>query len=140
MKSQLFALQRRTLMIVFTIIMVAAGVIAFEKLGRLENPTFTIKTAVVATAYPGARPEEVEEEVTDVIEEAIQEMGQVKEIYTTSKEGYSFVYVDMNDSLKSHELSQVWDELRRKVNDVQGDLPPGAGHSVVNDDFGDVYG
>jgi multidrug efflux pump subunit AcrB len=140
MKAQLFALQRRTLMIVFTIITVAAGVIAFEKLGRLENPTFTIKTAVVVTAYPGARPAEVEEEVTDVIEEAIQEMGQVKEIYTTSQEGYSFVYVDMKNSLKSYELPQVWDELRRKINDVQGDLPPGAGPSVVNDDFGDVFG
>lgn len=140
MKSQLFALRKRTLMIVFTLLLVAAGVIAYENLGRLENPTFTIKTAVVATGYPGASPAEVEEEVTDVIEEAIQEMGQVKEIYSTSQEGYSFVYVDMKDTFKSHELPQIWDELRRKVGDVQGQLPPGAGPSVVNDDFGDVYG
>mgnify|MGYP001202693799 CR=1 FL=1 len=140
MKSQLFALQKRTLMIVFTILLVAAGVIAYENLGRLEDPTFTIKTAVVATAYPGASPAEVEEEVTDLIEEAIQEMGQVKEIYSTSQEGYSFVYVDMKDTFKSHELPQIWDELRRKISDVQGHLPPGAGPSVVNDDFGDVYG
>lgn len=140
MKSQLFALRKRTLMIVFTILLVAAGVIAYENLGRLEDPTFTIKTAVVATGYPGASPAEVEEEVTDVIEEAIQEMGQVKEIYSTSQEGYSFVYVDMKDTFKSYELPQIWDELRRKVADAQGQLPPGAGPSVVNDDFGDVYG
>lgn len=140
MKSQLFALRKRTLMIVFTILLVAAGVIAYEKLGRLENPTFTIKTAVVATGYPGASPAEVEEEVTDVIEEAIQEMGQVEEIYSTSQEGYSFVYVDMKKTFKSHELPQIWDELRRKIADVQGELPPGAGSSEVNDDFGDVYG
>jgi multidrug efflux pump subunit AcrB len=140
MKSQLFALRKRTLMIVFTILLVAAGVIAYENLGRLEDPTFTIKTAVVATSYPGASPAEVEEEVTDVIEEAIQEMGQVKEIYSTSQEGYSFVYVDMKDTFKSYELPQIWDELRRKVADAQGQLPPGAGPSVVNDDFGDVYG
>lgn len=140
MKSQLFALQKSTLMIVFTILIVVAGVMSYEKLGRLEDPTFTIKTAVVVTAYPGASPAEVEEEVTDVIEEAIQEMGQVKEIYTTSQEGYSFVYVDMKDTLKSHQLPQVWDELRRKINDAQGELPPGAGPSLVNDDFGDVYG
>lgn len=140
MKSQLFALQKRTLMIVFTILLVAAGIIAYENLGRLEDPTFTIKTAVVATSYPGASPAEVEEEVTDVVEEAIQEMGQVKEIYSTSQEGYSFVYVEMKDTFKSYELPQIWDELRRKVADIQGQLPPGAGPSVVNDDFGDVYG
>jgi multidrug efflux pump subunit AcrB len=139
-QSTLFALQKRTLMIVFTIILVAAGVLAYESLGRLEDPTFTIKTAVIATAYPGGSPAEVEKEVSDVIEEAIQEMGQVKEIYSTSQEGYSFVYVDMKDTFKSHELPQIWDELRRKINDVQGQLPPGAGPSVVNDDFGDVYG
>ncbi|SEA39175.1 Multidrug efflux pump subunit AcrB [Desulfuromusa kysingii] len=140
MKSQLFALRKRNLMIVFTILLVAAGILAYDNLGRLEDPTFTIKTAVVATSYPGASPAEVEEEVTDVIEEAIQEMGQVKEIYSTSQEGYSFVYVDMKDTFKSSELAQIWDELRRKVGDVQGELPPGAGPSVVNDDFGDVYG
>jgi len=138
--TKLFALQKRTLMIVFTILLVAAGVIAYESLGRLEDPTFTIKTAVVATAYPGASPAEVEEEVTDLIEEAIQEMGQVKQIYSTSQEGYSFVYVDMKDRFKSDELPQIWDELRRKISDVQGQLPPGSGPSVVNDDFGDVYG
>lgn len=140
MKPQLFALRKRTLMVVFTVLLVAAGIFAYENLGRLEDPTFTIKTAVVATAYPGASPSEVEEEVTDLIEEAIQAMGQVKEIYSTSQEGYSFVYVDMKDTFKSHELPQIWDELRRKVNDVQGSLPPGAGPSIVNDDFGDVYG
>ncbi|SHJ20503.1 Multidrug efflux pump subunit AcrB [Malonomonas rubra DSM 5091] len=139
-EKQLFALQKRTLMIVFTILLVAAGILAYENLGRLEDPTFTIKTAVVATAYPGATPAEVEEEVTDLIEEAIQEMGQVKEIYSTSQEGYSFVYVDMKDTFKSHQLPQIWDELRRKISDVQGQLPPGAGPSIVNDDFGDVYG
>ncbi|MBU1420105.1 MAG: efflux RND transporter permease subunit [Proteobacteria bacterium] len=140
MKPQLFALRKRTLMIVFTVLLVAAGIFAYENLGRLEDPTFTIKTAVVATAYPGASPSAVEEEVTDLIEEAIQAMGQVKEIYSTSQEGYSFVYVDMKDTFKSRELPQIWDELRRKVNDVQGSLPPGAGPSTVNDDFGDVYG
>ena len=127
-------------MLVFTVLLMAAGVYAYQNLGRLEDPTFTIKTAVVSTAYPGASPSEVEEEVTDLIEEAIQAMGQVKEIYSTSQEGYSFVYVDMKDTIQSEALPQVWDELRRKVNDVQGELPPGAGPSVVNDDFGDVYG
>lgn len=140
MKSQLFALQKRTLMLVFTVLLVAAGILAYENLGQLEDPTFTIKTAVVVTAYPGASPAEVEEEVTDLIEEAIQAMGQVKEIYSTSQDGFSFVYVDMKDEFKSYELPQIWDELRRKVSDVQGYLPSGANPSIVRDDFGDVYG
>lgn len=139
-REELFALRKRTLMVVFIILLIAAGTLAYNNLGRLEDPTFTIKTAVVATGYPGASPAEVEEEVTDLIEEAIQEMGQVKEIYSTSQEGYSFVYVDMKDTFKSRELPQIWDELRHKISDVQGQLPPGAGPSIVNDDFGDVYG
>ncbi len=138
--GRLFALRKRTLMMVFTLLLIAAGLFAYANLGRLEDPTFTIKTAVVSTAYPGASPAEVEEEVTDLIEEAIQELGQVKEIYSTSQEGYSFVYVDMKDTFQSRELPQIWDELRRKVGDVQNRLPPGAGPSIVNDDFGDVYG
>ena len=83
MKSQLFALRKRTLMTVFTILLVAAGILAYENLGRLEDPTFTIKTAVVATAYPGASPAEVEEEVTDLIEEACPRCH----VYMTPYEG-----------------------------------------------------
>lgn len=135
-----FALRKRTFMAVVIVMIVAAGIIAYGKLGRLEDPTFTIKTALVVTPYPGASPSEVEEEVTDVVEEAVQSMGQVKEVRSTSQEGLSLVYVDMQDDYRSHELPQIWDELRKKVSDVRGQLPPGAGPSIVNDDFGDVYG
>ena len=140
MNPAAFALKKRTVMVVMTILLIAAGFICYEKLGRLENPNFTIKTALVVTSYPGATPTEVEEEVADPIEEAIQSMGQLKEVYSTSQEGRSIVYVDIKDEYASHELPQIWDELRRKVGDMQGQLPPGAGPSVVNDDFGDVYG
>jgi multidrug efflux pump subunit AcrB len=135
-----FALRKQTFMVVLILMIAGIGVISFEKLGRLEDPTFTIKTALIVTPYPGATPLEVEEEVTQTIEEAIKAMGQVKEIYSTSQEGISFVYVDMKDTYKAPELPQIWDELRKKINDVQGALPPGAGPSIVRDDFGDVYG
>ncbi|MFI4912129.1 MAG: efflux RND transporter permease subunit [Sedimentisphaeraceae bacterium JB056] len=140
MNPAVFALRKRTVMVVMTLMAIGGGIWAFGNLGQLEDPNFTIKTALVATSYPGASPSEVEEEVTDVIEEAIQQMGQVKEIYSTSQEGLSIVYVDMKDEFLAGELPQIWDELRRKVNDCQGLLPPGAGPSIVNDDFGDVYG
>ena len=135
-----FALQKQTVMVVMTILLIIAGLVSYKKLGRLENPDFTIKTALVVTQYPGASPIEVEEEVTDPIEEAIVEMGQIKEVYSTSQEGLSMVYVDIKDTYNSNELPQIWDVLRRKINDVQGKLPAGAMPSVVNDDFGDVYG
>lgn len=135
-----FALKKRTIMFVLTLLIIVVGALSYQSLGRLEDPTFTIKTALVVTRYPGATPGEVEEEVTDAIEEAIQSMGQVDEVYSTSQESLSIVYVDMKDEYTSAELPQIWDELRRKINDVQGKLPPGAVPSLVNDDFGDVYG
>lgn len=135
-----FALRKRTVMVVMTIMLIAAGFLSYQKLGRLENPDFTIKTALVVTPYPGASPTEVEEEVTDPIEVAIQSMSQLKEVYSTSMEGVSIVYVDVQDNYTRTQLPQIWDELRKKIGDMQGQLPPGAGPSIVNDDFGDVYG
>ena len=140
MNPAAFALRKQTLMVVLTFMVVGMGLVAFEKIGRLEDPTFTIKTALIVTPYAGASPLEVEKEVTQTIEEAIKAMGQVKEIYSTSRAGLSFVYVDMKDAYTAPELPQIWDELRKKIRDVQGALPPGAGPSTVRDDFGDVYG
>ena len=140
MNPAAFALRKQTLMVVLILLIAGIGALSFEKLGRLEDPTFTIKTALIVTPYPGATPLEVEEEVTQTIEEAIKAMGQVKEIYSTSQEGLSFVYVDMKDTYKASDLPQIWDVLRKKINDVQSALPPGAGPSIVRDDFGDVYG
>ena len=135
-----FALQKRTIMVMLCVILVGAGILSYEKLGRLEDPGFTIKTALIVTPYPGAGPLEVEEEVTDVIEESIQSMDQIKEIYSTSEEGVSYIYVDMKDHYGSGELPQIWDELRKKVSQAAASLPPGAMTPKVNDDFGDVYG
>jgi len=127
-------------MVMVTVMLVGAGVVSYLHLGRLEDPTFTIKTALVVTPYPGASSTEVEEEVTDVVEEAIQQLGQLKEIRSVSQEGRSVIFVDIKDEYKSDALPQIWDELRRKVGSAQIHLPPGAGPSIVNDDFGDVYG
>ena len=135
-----FALRKRTVMATLVAVIVVVGVIAYDRLGRLENPDFVIKTAMVITRYPGASPEEVEEEVSDVLEEAIQSMGQLKEVRSMSQEGLSVIYAEMQDTYNAGDLPQIWDELRRKINDAQGSLPPGAGPSVVNDDFSDVYG
>lgn len=122
------------------LICLIGGLRGLMTLGRLEDPEFTIKEAVVTTPYPGASAIEVEQEVTDQLETAIQRLPQVKEVRSRSTPGMSQITVEMQSEYDSDTLPQIWDELRRKVNDTQGDLPPGAQPSVVNDDFGDVFG
>jgi len=125
---------------VITVLFLVVGWNSYQQLSRLEDPEFTIKDAVIMTQYSGASAAEVEEEVTNVIEKAVQEMGQLKKVESRSSRGLSLVQVTMQDKFDKASLPQVWDELRRKVNDAQRSLPPGAGPSLVNDDFGDVYG
>jgi len=140
MKITEFCLDNQTTTLVLTFVMIVAGLSAYQKMGRLEDPEFTIKDAVITTQYPGASAEAVEEEVTDEIETAIQQLGQLKEVKSQSYRGLSIVTATIKDQYDKETLPQVWDELRRKVSDAQMRLPPGAGPSMVNDDFGDVYG
>ncbi len=135
-----FSIKKKTITLVITVMLVVGGIQAFYDIGMLEDPEFTVKDAVVITAYPGASPREGEEEVTDRVETAIQQLGQLKKITSISKAGVSIVSVSIKDKYDKADLPQVWDELRRKVGDVQNKLPPGSMPSVVNDDFGDVYG
>ncbi len=140
MNPAAFCLKNRVVTIVFTFALLGAGILAYESMGRLEDPEFTIKDALVITPYPGASALEVEQEVTDEIEIAVQKLGQLKEIQSRSERGLSTVTVTIQDKYDKATLPQVWDELRRKVGDAQRHLPPGAGTSMVVDDYGDVYG
>jgi multidrug efflux pump subunit AcrB len=134
------AIRGKTITLVFAFVLLIGGLFSFSRLARLEDPDITIKDAIITTAYPGASAAEVEEEVTDRIEQAAQALGQTKYVRSNSMPGLSIVKVTIEDQYSSDELPQVWDELRRKVTDIQGQLPPGAGPSIVNDDFGDVFG
>ena len=122
------------------ILILLGGIWAYIKMGKLEDAPFTIKQAVVSTTYPGASPLEVQEQVTDIIEEAIQSLGELYYLKTDNRAGLSKITVYVKKEIRAHEMQQLWDKLRRKVNDVQSKLPNGAGPSVVNDDFGDVLG
>lgn len=134
------AIKNRKVTYTLSAIIFFIGIYAYMQLGRLEMPDFTMKIAVVMTPYTGASPSEVEREVTQVIEEALQRLPDIKELYSVSQDGLSIVYIEMSPNKTMAELPQIWDELRRKVNDCQSALPPGAGPSIVNDDFADVYG
>jgi multidrug efflux pump subunit AcrB len=135
-----YSIRKKTITWFLVLLLSLGGIAAYTGLGKLEDPSFTIKTAVVSTAYTGASPVEVEQEVTEVIESAIQQLGQVDKVRSLSQEGASVIYVDIKDTFTGKDLPQIWDELRRKVGDVQRMLPPGAGPSLVNDDYGDVFG
>jgi len=135
-----YAIRKRTITLFMTFLVFAGGILAYRNLGRLEDPEFTIKDAKVVTAYPGATPREVEEEVTDVLETEIQQLGQLDEITSMSKPGLSIITPTIKNKYDKSSLPQVWDELRRKVQAAQGKLPPGVSSSMVNDDFGDVFG
>ena len=125
----------------FTVALILVGGIgSFFSLGQLEDPEFTVKTAVITTQYPGASPEEVELEVTDRIELALQELNQLDYVASWSRTGESVVAVEIKTEYWSERLPQVWDELRRKIRDVQPSLPPGVGEPIISDDFGDVFG
>jgi multidrug efflux pump subunit AcrB len=135
-----FAIENRVLTLALTFVMLGGGLVSYQGLSRLEDPEFTIKDALVITPYPGASAMEVEEEVTDEIEIAVQALGQLDELESKSDRGLSSVTVSIKKQYDKSTLPQVWDELRRKVGDAQANLPPGAGPSLVVDDYGDVYG
>ena len=134
------AIDKRTVTYFGAFLVFAAGIAAFFSLGQLEDPDFTVKTAVVITQYPGAGPEEVEQEVTDRIELELQKLKQVDYLESYSRAGLSVVFVNFKPSYSSDVIPQLFDELRRKVRDVESALPPGTGRPIVRDDFGDVFG
>ncbi|MGF1765216.1 efflux RND transporter permease subunit [Aliivibrio kagoshimensis] len=135
-----FAIRQKTFVLFFTMLSVIAGIYSYFDLGKLEDPSFTVKTAVVVTLYPGASAEEVEYQVTDTIETKLQEMGNLHRLRSLSRSGMSMVFVDLKESLNSDELPQQWDLLRRKVNDVSLLLPSTAQLNIVQDEFSEVYG
>lgn len=135
-----YSMERKTTSWLLFLILLIGGLVALTQLGRLEDPKFTIKQAMVITPYNGASAQQVEEEVTYRLENAIQELSYVDNVRSISKPGLSQITVEMKSIYRAEHLKQIWDELRRKINDVKTQLPPGTGEPIVKDDFADVYG
>ncbi|HIF52156.1 MAG TPA: efflux RND transporter permease subunit [Thiotrichaceae bacterium] len=134
------AIEKKTVSYFAFVLIFIAGIAAFLSLGQLEDPDFTVKTAAITTYYPGASAEEVELEVTDRIELAIQQMKQIDYIKSWSRSGVSVIKVNIIPAYTADKIPQIWDELRRKIREVETSLPSGVGRPMVNDDFGDVFG
>lgn len=136
-----FSVNNRRIIFFLMGLLVLGGIVSYQKMGRLEDPEFTIKEALIITPYPGASADEVAQEITNPIENACQQLGQLDRVESQSMRGRSVVSAHIKARYHKDRIPQVWDELRRKINDVQSSLPPAArGRSIVVDDFGDVFG
>jgi multidrug efflux pump subunit AcrB len=133
-------LKQKALLNTILFAVVIGGLFAYLKVGKLEDAEIPIKSAVVITIYPGATAHEVELEVTDVLEKAIQKLENIDNISSRSLPGYSEITINIEQGVVSKDVPQLWDHLRRKVDAAKTSLPQGAHDPIVNDDFGDVYG
>jgi multidrug efflux pump subunit AcrB len=142
MNPGIFAMNNRLITMIVILASLVGGWNAYKNMSRFEDPEFTIRTAVIITQYPGATPTEVANEITEPLESAIQQMQEVESLKSTSSAGLSRINVEIKYEFSPSKaaLQAIWSKLRNKVNDAQSSLPPGAIASIVNDDFGDVYG
>lgn len=135
-----YSLRHRTIVWFVLALFVLGGVWAFMKMGKKEDSTFVLKTAVVTCTYAGATPYEVEQLISEPVARELQSMRRVKKVISESYYGFSKIMVELEAGTRAAEIPQLWDELRRKAMNVSSQLPAGAGPLSVNDDFSDVYG
>ena len=136
MKITELAIKNKVVTLTIVILAFIGGIFSYFSMPKAEDPGFTIRSAIVVTYFPGASPKRVEELVTDKIEEAVSEIPEIKEVKSTSKNGFSMVTVEVSN--KYDDMQPVWDKLRRKVSNLS--LPSNTIGPFVNDEFGDVYG
>ena len=135
-----YSILRPSVIIFFLTLILLGGIYAFEELGKREDSTFVIKSAIVICPYDGATPEEVENLVSKPLERGLRTLSSVYKITSESHYGYARLVVELHPSTPTEQIPQLWDELRRKVTDLRTQLPDGIGEITIVDDFGDVYG
>lgn len=140
MNLPVYSLENKKIIYFFLAIMLIGGIYSFFKLPKKEDSPFVIKQAVLVTQYPGATPQEVEKLITEPIEREIQSMSDVFQIKSESYFGMSKISIELQPTLAPDYMPVKWDELRRKVANIQPRLPSGASVINVSDDFGDVFG
>ncbi|MFO1345127.1 MAG: efflux RND transporter permease subunit [Rhodocyclaceae bacterium] len=134
-----WALRHRSMVLYLMIVLMAAGVLSYFKLGRAEDPDFTFKAMVVRTLWPGATAREVEEQVTERLEKKLQEAPWVDVIRSSSRSGESLLFVILKDYTPKKEVPNAWYEVRKKVGDIRHTLPAGVQGPFMNDEFGDTF-
>lgn len=135
-----YSMRNRSVVWFILVLFIVGGVWAFLQMGKKEDSTFVLKSAVVSCPYPGANPFEVEQLISEPLARELQSMQRVKKITSESYYGLSKITIELESSIRSQQIPQLWDELRRKVLNFSAQLPADAGPIAVNDDFSDVYG
>ncbi|BBB93350.1 Efflux pump membrane transporter BepE [Methylomusa anaerophila] len=135
-----WALNHKQFIYFLVFIFFAAGLFAYQNLGRMEDPDFTIKQMVVSIAWPGATARQMEEQVTDKIEKKLQDLPGLDYLKSYSAPGQTVIYVNLNEQVPPKEIRARWLEARNMVNDVKGSLPAGVLEPNFNDRFDEVYG
>jgi multidrug efflux pump subunit AcrB len=134
-----WALRHRSFVLYLMLVSALAGIYSYQKLGREEDPPFTIKTMVVRTLWPGATTGDTLQQVTDRIEKKLEELPYLDYVKSYTKPGDSLVYVNLLDSTPAHLVPDLWYQVRKKIGDIKAQLPEGAQGPFFNDEFGDTY-
>src|SRR4029077_7089091 len=134
-----WAIEHKSLVVYFMLAIALSGLIAYFKLGREEDPPFTIKTMVVKTLWPGATTLETAKQVTDRIEKKLEELPNIDYLKSYTKSGESVVFVNLKDSTRAADVPDLWYQVRKKVSDIKQTLPQGVQGPFFNDEFGDTY-
>lgn len=135
-----WAVGRRPLIVFFMLMALVAGVASFIKLGRAEDPVFTIRTMLVRAIWPGATLPDMLNQVTERIERKLQEVTKVDVVRSSTRAGDTTIFIDLKGSVTSGEIPAIWQEVRNKVGDIRHTLPQGVVGPFFNDDFGDTFG
>ena len=134
------SLRNRALVWYFIILVAIAGVFSYVKLGRMEDPTYTVRTMIVTVAWPGATAEQMEEQVTDKIEKKLQDTPHLDYLKSYSRPGQSVIYVNLDDQAPQSSIRDTWHEVRNLTEDVKRELPDGVYGPYYDDRFDDVFG
>jgi multidrug efflux pump len=134
-----WAITHQALVLFMILVLGGAGAYSYFRLGRAEDPSFTIKTMVVNVGWSGATASEMQTQVADKIEKKLQELPYIDRVESYSQPGVSFIQVFLIDQTPPAKVKELWYQVRKKVGDIKGDLPPGVTGPNFNDEYGDVY-
>ena len=134
-----WALKHKSFVVYLMLMSAIAGVYSYGKLGREEDPPFTIKTMVIKTLWPGATATDTVQQVTDRIEKKLEEIPGLDYVRSYTKPGEAVVFVNLKDSVRAADVPDLWYQVRKKVGDIKNQLPAGVQGPFFNDEFGDTY-
>jgi len=135
-----WAVRHRSLVVYFMLVLAIAGVGSYLRLGRNEDPTFTIRTMVVQAKWPGATINETLLQVTERLERKLQETPNLDYLRSYTSAGQSTIFVNLKGSTPNKAIPDIWYQVRKKVGDIRQTLPQGIVGPFFNDEFGDTYG